>query len=301
MVVLLERFAEVEAITSRTSYKALDRVFKENCEVSARGRVKLTDKAIDENGQSSRTLQNPSDEGAGYSGHKGAGYQVQLAQACGKQEEGAPGLVVACVPQSAADSDSGAVQAVLEQQTRMGTLPKEQLADTAYGSEANVALCASVAVTLVAPAPGRVAAAKSKKQTDPEGASSPATWTEVRRAEQESGEWKKRYALRSGIEGVNEALDRTTGMKALRVRGRRAVHMAIYLKVTGWNIKCAATILRLRARRQERAATAQKQGLEGSTTPQNGSLGTAKPLTRRSPRRLRLRHRRSSPRHHLRP
>lgn len=301
MVVLLERFAEVEAITSRTSYKALDRVFKENCEVNARGRVNLTDKAVDENGQSSRTLQNPSDEGAGYSGHKGAGYQVQLAQACGQQEEDIPGLVVACVPQSAADSDSGAVQAVIEQQTRMGTLPKEQLADTAYGSEANVALCASVAVTLVAPVPGRTATAKGKKQTAPEGASSPATWSEVRRAEQESGEWKKRYALRSGIEGVNEALDRTTGMKALRVRGRCAVHMAIYLKVTGWNIKCAATILRLRARRQHRAARGQNQGLEGPKTPQNGSSGTGKPQSRRSPRRLRLRRRRPSPRQQLRP
>jgi hypothetical protein len=185
----------------------------------------------------------------------------------------------------------------------MGTLPKEQLADTAYGSEANVTLCASVAVTLVAPVPGRAAAAKSKKHTDPEGASSPATWTEVRRAEQESGEWKKRYALRSGIEGVNEALDRTTGMKALRVRGRRSVHMAIYLKVTGWNIKCAATILRLRARRQQRAAKAekQKQGLKGSKPPQNASSGSGKPPSRRSPRRRRLHQRRSSPRHHLRP
>jgi hypothetical protein len=201
----------------------------------------------------------------------------------------------------AADSDSGAVQAVIEQQTRMGTLPKEQLAGTAYGSEVSVALCACVVVTLVAPVPGRAAAAKTKKQKDPEGAPPLATWTEVRRAEQESGEWKKRYALRSGIEGVNEALDRTTGMKALRVRGRRAVHMAISLKVTGCNIKCAATILRLRVRRQDRAAKAQKQGLEGSKTPQNGSSGTGKPLSRRSPLRLRLHHRRFSPRHHLRP
>jgi hypothetical protein len=37
MVVLLERFAEREAIASRSSYKTMDRVFKENCEVSALG------------------------------------------------------------------------------------------------------------------------------------------------------------------------------------------------------------------------------------------------------------------------
>ncbi|MFN0130460.1 MAG: transposase [Verrucomicrobiales bacterium] len=187
MVVLLERFAQAEAITSRSSYQALDRVFKEHCEVGARGRMKLREKALDENGQSSRTLQNPSDEGAGYSGHKGAGYQVQLAQACGQEEEG-PGLIVACVPQSAAESDSGAVQSVIEQQQRMGTLPEEQLADTAYGSESNVDLCASVNVTLIAPVPGRAAAAKTKENSVKEGAKAPATWAEKRRAEQESKE-----------------------------------------------------------------------------------------------------------------
>jgi Transposase DDE domain/Transposase domain (DUF772) len=288
MVVLLERFAEMEAIASRSSYKAMDRVFKEHCEVSARGRMRLTDKALDENGQSSRTLQNPSDEGAGYSGHKGSGYQVQLAQTCGHSEEG-PGLIVGCVPQSAADSDSGAVALVVEQQQRMGTLPEEQLADTAYGSEANVALCAAVNVTLIAPVPGRAAAPRNEQKTAHQQVTTlaPSTWAEQRRAEQESDDWKKRYALRSGIEGVNEALDRTTGMKALRVRGKRAVHMAIYLRVTGWNIKTAATLLRNKARRPKSAPDGGADGKKGgSCTLKNTNR------VRRSPSGCRRRHRR---------
>jgi len=296
MVVLLERFAEMEAVASRSSYKALDRVFKEHCEITARGRMKLREKALDENGQSSRTLQNSSDEGAGYSGHKGAGYQVQLAQACGQEEEG-PGLIVACVPQSAAESDSAAVQSVIEQQQRMGTLPEEQLADTAYGSESNVELCASVNVTLIAPVPGRVAAAKAQQNITKEGPQAPATWAEKRRAEQESKEWKKLYALRSGVEGVNEALDRTTGMKALRVRGRRAVHMAIYLKVTGWNIKGAAAILKNRARRKSAAAAEENAGQKDGKSVRKNSFFARRRSHGRSRRHQRLCHRGPSLRH----
>ena len=55
-MVLFERFASVEAIASRSSYKALDRVFKEHCEVSTTRGMKLREQALDENGQSSRTL-----------------------------------------------------------------------------------------------------------------------------------------------------------------------------------------------------------------------------------------------------
>lgn len=280
IVVLLERFAEAPDIASRTSYKALDRVFKEHCEVQAGGRLKLRDKALDKNGQSARTLQNPSDEEAGYSGHKGAGYQVQIAQTFG-QSEGDPGLIVACVPQSAAESDSGAVADIIAQQERMGTLPKEQLADTAYGSDANVTLCKEKGIELIAPVPGRApvrapapAPAPSETSSHREEKSTqavivggsddtvsdvmdsqPINRIEQRRAAQQTLEWKERYAPRSGIEGVHEALDRTTGVKRLRVRGKKAVHMAIHLKVTGWNIAIAARLLvqrRRKARRSDR-------------------------------------------------
>ena len=62
---------------------------------------------MDEQGQSARGWQNPSAEGAGSVGHKGAGYQVPLAQAC--PGEAGPGLLTAGLPQSAAASESAAV------------------------------------------------------------------------------------------------------------------------------------------------------------------------------------------------
>jgi hypothetical protein len=273
MAVLIEQFAAEAAITGRSSYQALARVFGEHCEVTPRGPVRLRPKAVDEHGQSSRVLQNPSDEGAGYDGHKGAGYQVQLAQAC--PGEDGPGLLTACLPQSAAESDSAAVDAVLAQQARMGTLPQEQLADTAYGSEANVQACAAHGVELIAPVPGRAASVSCQEApveaSTTAAAPAPApklSWAQQRRAEQASAAWKKRYAKRSGLEGVHEALDRTTGLKALRVRGAPAVCMAICLKVTGWNIKSAAAILRQRARRRAKAQGAQRAGQNG---PQGGS------------------------------
>jgi hypothetical protein len=268
MAVLIEQFAVEAAITGRSSYQALARVFGEHCAVTPRGRVCVRAKSVDAAGQSARVLQNPSDTGAGYDGHKGAGYQAQLGQAC-PGEEG-PGLLVACLPQSAAESDSAAVALVLEQQARMGTLPQEQLADTAYGSEANVQACAAQGVELIAPVPGRAArvpctaepAAALAELAAPEPEPK-RSWAQQRRAEQASAEWKARYAKRSGLEGVHEALDRTTGLKALRVRGAPAVFMAIYLKVTGWNLKSAAAILRQRARRRAKAQPEQRAGQNG--------------------------------------
>ena len=137
----------------------------------------------------------------------------------------------------------------------------------------------------------------TKEKSPKEGAKAPATWAEKRRAEQESKEWKKLYALRSGVEGVNEALDRTTGMKALRVRGRHAVHMAIYLKVTGWNIKSAAAILKKRVRHLSTAAAHENAGQKDGKSARTNSFFARRRSHRRSRRHQRLSHRPPSPRY----
>jgi hypothetical protein len=155
MALLIAAFEEDEKIADRSSYKSLIRLFEEHCEITPEEAVALRKKSIDTKGQSARTLQNPSDSEAGYDGHKGAGYQVQLNQAFDTGE--GPGLVTGCLAESAAESDSAALAKILEQQERMGTLPEEQLADTAYGSQANVDLSAEKNVDLVAPVPGRSA------------------------------------------------------------------------------------------------------------------------------------------------
>ena len=50
-------------------------------------------------------------------------------------------------------------------------------------------------------------------------------------------EWRKRYAIRAGIEGTNSELKRAHGLGRLRVRGGRRVRLAVYLKALACNFK----------------------------------------------------------------
>jgi len=259
---LISRFCEEEGITARSSYTALTRVFTEHCEVGEETMAVVLPKAIDENGQSARVMQNPSDVDAGYDGHKGPGYQVQISQAYDAGEDG-PGIITACVPQSAAVSDSASLEAVYEQQQRMETVPDILLADTAYGSQAHVEMSAQIGVELVSPASGNVEktkgnAATAALGTEPSIGEERKAELNRRRAEQETPEWKREYAKRSGVEGVHEALDRKTGIKKLKVRGLKAVAMAVFFKVTGWNICTAAKIALKRRKKAEKAAPKKK-------------------------------------------
>ena len=71
---------------------------------------------------------------------------------------------------------------------------------------------------------------------------------EGRRREQETDVFRERYAKRSGLESTNSGVKRRLGLGELRVRGRRAVDHAIYLKVAGWNLLRAAASGKLRSR-----------------------------------------------------
>jgi|GEM_PF-625086 len=276
---LIARFGENEKMNGRPSFLALARVFTEHCEVTLTEMAVVRPKASDENGQSARVMQNPSDLDAGYDGHKGPGYQVQISQAYDTGEEGA-GLIVGCVPQSAAESDSASLEPVYEQQKRMGTLPEKLLADTAYGSQAHVEMSAEMGIQLVSPAGGTVektgfetqcaVAGIQTEERQPTAVEAKKVALNERRAEQETPEWKQEYAKRSGVEGVHEALDRITGIKKLKVRGVRAVQMAVFFKVTGWNI-CAAAKIALKRRKKA-----------GKTASQKKNAGMLPPMRRES-------------------
>ena len=119
--------------------------------------------------------------------------------------------------------------------------------------------------TLIAPAAGR-----AKIQGTP-GAEPDAL--DLRRSAEQTPEWKQTYCARSGIEGLNAALKRTTGMRRLRVRGTSAVGMSIHLKVTGWNIqtavKTAVKTVRSRARRAKLAQTAPQNADGAAQNPRH--------------------------------
>jgi hypothetical protein len=98
-------------------------------------------------------IQNPSDPDATYDGHKGPGYQTQLSETCGEENE--VQLVTCAIPQTASASDADAPGEVLADLKQSGLLPGEILADTSYGSDENVQSCAADGVELVSPVSGK--------------------------------------------------------------------------------------------------------------------------------------------------
>lgn len=255
MAALILEFSEHESICTFKSYGHLKRLFEEHYEVpeEPEKKLKLRPKSKDNQGGSTRTLQNPSDEDAGYDGHKGAGYQAQIAQSHPPLDENGepegPGIITGLLAESAAESDSAAVALMLAQQKNSGLTPEALSADTAYGSDANVCACAEAGIALISPVNGAPIRKKAPKHGCSRAEKKRKKRLEARRKEEETQEWKDKYAKRSGIEGINRALDQVTGFKQLRVRGKKAVGMALNLKAAGWNIATAAKILTRRKRK----------------------------------------------------
>ena len=253
-------FSEHKEISGFKSFTAVKRLFAEHYAPPENkdGRHTLRPKSQDKDGGSGGTLQNTSDEDAGYSGHKGAGYQAQIAQSLppvneeGEQE--GPGLITGLLPESAGENDSAAVKKVLDQQDSVGLKGDSVLADTAYGSDANVLACLERDVELISPVNGAPPRVENSKHGCSRKEKARKERLKERRDAEQTDEWKDEYAKRSGIEGLNRALDLTCGFKRLRVRGMDAVKVALFLKGAGWNINATAQILRNRARKAAEVA-----------------------------------------------
>ena len=147
---LIHRFAESADHTKRSSYQALITIFGQQCEL-------INEKVVVKTKTGGDCMQNPSDLEATYSGHKGPGYQVQLAETCVPVNE--VQLITAALPQSACESDAVGVVPTLGQLKEGERLPKELLADTLYCGDENVQAAAALGVDLVGPVPGRAPAA----------------------------------------------------------------------------------------------------------------------------------------------
>jgi hypothetical protein len=143
---IITRFADRPDHTSRSTYKALVTIFGQQCELSDE-RVVVRAKTGGD------YVQNPSDLDATYSGHKGPGYQVQLAETCAPSNE--VQLIAAALPQTAREPDAAAVVPMLDRLEQVGRLPEEMLADTLYTGDENVQAAAARGVDLIGPIPGR--------------------------------------------------------------------------------------------------------------------------------------------------
>jgi hypothetical protein len=110
---------------------------------------------------SSDSLQNPSDVDAGYDGHKGQGYQVQLSETYtkknGSDEDDSDqlNLITYVKVESADRHDSNALMPAIDEMEERGVKPEEMLADAAYGGDDNVRAAEDKGVSVVSPVIGR--------------------------------------------------------------------------------------------------------------------------------------------------
>ena len=157
LLYLVRRFEGDEGVKEWESYQVMDRLLREQCDViggeddddaaggsSGKDRLKL--KEPKEVGSDS--LQSPYDPDATY-GHKGKGYEVQIAETC--VEENPYQVVTDVEVNGAHESDQKATVPVMEKLREKELLPEVAFADTNYGSGENIVACAEMGVDLQTP------------------------------------------------------------------------------------------------------------------------------------------------------
>jgi hypothetical protein len=155
---LIEHFKNHSQVTSMHSYKLLERVLKEQCNLNNSNDSKPVEikkpKEIP-----SDSLQNPSDPDATYSGHKGQGYQVQVMETYTdtkdpKEKSKTLNLITHVAVEKACESDANALIPAIESTQKRGLGPEELAADSLYGSDDNYEQAQECGVELIAPAMG---------------------------------------------------------------------------------------------------------------------------------------------------
>jgi len=145
MLIVIKQFSDNPEHNGKDTYKALERIFYEQCEVHE-------DKVIVKKKTGSNVMQNPSDPDATYDGHKGPGYQAQIAETCHPENE--VQLITSVIAQTASEADANAVEEVLDDLQANDLSPDELLVDTAYAGDDNVQLAEEKGIELVGPVAG---------------------------------------------------------------------------------------------------------------------------------------------------
>jgi hypothetical protein len=149
---LIERFKDQKAVVSMTSYQLLVRLFHEQCVVES-GEAGPTVTVKPNKEVPADSLQNLSDPDAGYSGHKGKGYQVQVMETW-SPDKSQPDLITHVQVEPAHHSDAQALLPAIEDAEKRDLAPTELLADSLYGSDDNVERAKERGVEVVAPTMG---------------------------------------------------------------------------------------------------------------------------------------------------
>ena len=157
MYSLICQFKDHEDVSSMHSFKLLLRILNEQCQIEGSGddcRVTVKEpKTIP-----SDSLQNPSDPDASYSGHKGQGYQVQIMETYtdtdNKDQKAKTCLITHVEVEQAHESDAKALIPVIKSAQQRDLGPKQVLADSLYGSDANVETAMAKGVEVISPPMG---------------------------------------------------------------------------------------------------------------------------------------------------
>ncbi|MBM9535645.1 transposase [Desulfobulbus alkaliphilus] len=139
VLLLIERFATVDEVRAMQSFKLLSRLFSEQCVIEEDATADSGTKAVARPNKDvpSDSLQNPSDPDAGYSSHKGQGYQVQVVENYTTTDERGPSLITHVEVESADQHDANALLPTLNQLEQKEMLPQQLLVDSIYGSDSN--------------------------------------------------------------------------------------------------------------------------------------------------------------------
>ncbi len=152
---LVEHFRAIEKVSSMTSYQLLVRVLKEQCLVESSEQEKQV-KVKSNKDVPSSSLQNPSDPDAGFDGHKGKGFQAQLAETYSTEPDENGNRPLSLITYAEAEpahlSDAKALQPMLDKVEEQDLKPEKLLADTLYGSDDNCQQAEQKDVKLISPA-----------------------------------------------------------------------------------------------------------------------------------------------------
>jgi len=152
---LVQQFKGCPEVAAMYSYKLLERVLREHCNLTDDKDNPVEMKAPKE--ISSDSLQNPSDSDATYSGHKGQGYQIQVQETfCDDEEkkEETLNLITYLQVEPAHNSDANALIPAIESTEKRNLKPKELSADSLYGSDDNCEHAKEHDIELISPTMG---------------------------------------------------------------------------------------------------------------------------------------------------
>lgn len=160
---LVDRFKGDEEVEGLESYGLLKRLLEEQCEIKDEAQPASPDDAdagdppapvVLKNAKDvgSNSLQSPHDADATYSGHKGKGFEAQIAETLGNGEK--PEMLTYAEVTPSCGSDEDATMPTVDELAGRDMQPEELIADTNFGSTENVIECEEKGTELVSPAPG---------------------------------------------------------------------------------------------------------------------------------------------------